>query len=222
MTGVLGLLVVIVAGFGVAAVARAARGAPAVHPPVTPPVGGAPPPSGLATGLVSAFASQGLVPADSPGGSTHALTPLEASQSPILFALAAGYSSVEAMVDQNPHLRLIDAPPESWPPQVRFSYIVKGTTAFYGFSPTGKIDEDYGPTFKSGDNEWVFPTWAEAVGRPDIKTDHPVYEGNAPILTTKGVPIVYGSPLATPPYVVQRALIPWVAGTVINLPQAVA
>lgn len=218
----LGIVVFVVAGFGIAAVARA-RGAPAMRPPASPPkppTSAVGPSSGFAMGLSSG--SQGLVSADAPGGSTHTLTALEASQSPLVFAVAAGFGSVEAMVDQNPQLRLIDAPPESWPPQAPFAYVIKGTTSIYSFSPTGKIDPDYGPTFKSGDSEWVFPTWSMATARTDIKMSTPVYEGHEPVASTKGVPIVYGSPLVTPPYVVQRALVPWIAGTVINLPAGVA
>jgi hypothetical protein len=223
MGGVVIAVFVFAGGFIAAAIARATRPAPPPRmspngpspPPVPPSPGGGLPP-GYGTSLAPVKPDPGVP-------SQRTLDANDVATSPFLFALAAGYSSVDEMVDSNPQLRLIDSRSESgsatstnFPPDFAFNYVVKGTSDIFAFSPTERLDVGYDlPTYKSGNAEWVFPTWELSSSRPDLGVK--TYEGHYPISSSGSAGRVFSQPLAIAPFYLYRGITPWSVGTIVRL-----
>ena len=213
-------LVFVVIGMGISAVAfaRTSRGAPPPRgndnpsPPSPPSILPSPP----AAGYASTFAP---VKADTGSPGQHRLTAFDLTVTPEVFALAAGFSSIEELIDANPNFSLIDAPSEGWPPFHPFAYIVTGTSDIFSFSPTWNLDDQLlTPTFKSGDADWIFPLWASAKPRSDMKIGVPTFEGHRPVTSsspTHGRVFTSVTPLA--PFFRARGITGWSVGNLVNI-----
>lgn len=207
----------ILGALGLFALARSASRSSTKKPPAKT-VGAHPtPPIQTLPGTFEAFAP---VKADPSTPNVHTLTTLDLSVPVPVFATAAGFSSVDALVDRNPDFTLLE-PEEAneWPPLVSFDFVVRGTSDVATYTPTGRLGALDVPTYVTPDGlEWSFPTFERA--KPwDIKSGRPSFEGDAPFAETKrSVPAVFVEPMPVAPFLRRRAIVPWTVGTKITLP----